>query len=225
MMHALEAELSFRQRRRDLAMDHWYSVKRYPDGWELMEGAGVHGGEWAARHNTEMRRYRNRRDAEAHIEQSMDSAGDATVSAQIRRDVRDSRWYYHVAGERFGPFASYHDAYTHASRAGYSADMATDPPVSEAQRRAMYAAASGHSTLGIPKKVGEEFVGKARDAISGRGLGSLQAERDRLQQDLDKFSSAFSTAQRDEARARLRELNREIAQRGGDNNPFRGKLK
>jgi 8-oxo-dGTP pyrophosphatase MutT (NUDIX family) len=34
------------------------------------------------------------------------------------------------------------------------------PPVSEAQRRAMYAAASGHSTLGIPKKVGEEFVGK-----------------------------------------------------------------
>ena len=34
------------------------------------------------------------------------------------------------------------------------------PPVSEKQRRAMYAAAEGHSTLGIPKKVGEEFVGK-----------------------------------------------------------------
>jgi hypothetical protein len=31
------------------------------------------------------------------------------------------------------------------------------PPVSEAQRRAMRAAASGHSTLGIPKKVGQEF--------------------------------------------------------------------
>jgi 8-oxo-dGTP pyrophosphatase MutT (NUDIX family) len=31
---------------------------------------------------------------------------------------------------------------------------------SEAQRRAMYAAAEGRSTLGIPKKVGEEFVGK-----------------------------------------------------------------
>lgn len=38
--------------------------------------------------------------------------------------------------------------------------IATDPPVSEAQRRAMFAAAAGHSTLGIPKKVGEEFVGK-----------------------------------------------------------------
>lgn len=37
------------------------------------------------------------------------------------------------------------------------------PPVSEAQRRAMFAAAEGHGTLGIPKKVGEEFVGKARD--------------------------------------------------------------
>lgn len=32
------------------------------------------------------------------------------------------------------------------------------PAVSEAQRRAMYAAASGHSTLGIPKKVGKEFT-------------------------------------------------------------------
>ena len=32
------------------------------------------------------------------------------------------------------------------------------PPVSQAQRRAMYAAAAGHSTLGIPQKVGAEFV-------------------------------------------------------------------
>jgi len=32
------------------------------------------------------------------------------------------------------------------------------PPVSQAQRRAMGAAMSGHSTLGIPKKVGREFI-------------------------------------------------------------------
>jgi hypothetical protein len=32
------------------------------------------------------------------------------------------------------------------------------PPVSQAQRGAMYAAAAGKSTLGIPKKVGAEFV-------------------------------------------------------------------
>lgn len=32
------------------------------------------------------------------------------------------------------------------------------PAVSEAQRKAMAAAASGHSTLGIPKKVGAEFI-------------------------------------------------------------------
>lgn len=31
------------------------------------------------------------------------------------------------------------------------------PPVSEAQRRAMRAAAAGKSTLGISKKVGKEF--------------------------------------------------------------------
>jgi hypothetical protein len=32
------------------------------------------------------------------------------------------------------------------------------PLESKAQTRAMYAAASGHSTLGIPAKVGKEFV-------------------------------------------------------------------
>ena len=31
-------------------------------------------------------------------------------------------------------------------------------PKSQNQRKAMYAAASGHSTIGIPKKVGAEFV-------------------------------------------------------------------
>ena len=32
------------------------------------------------------------------------------------------------------------------------------PIVSESQRRAMYAAAAGKSTLGIPKSVGKDFV-------------------------------------------------------------------
>ena len=32
------------------------------------------------------------------------------------------------------------------------------PAVSQAQRAAMGAAASGHSNLGIPKKVGKEFM-------------------------------------------------------------------
>lgn len=31
------------------------------------------------------------------------------------------------------------------------------PPKSEAQRKAMHAAAAGKSTIGIPKKVGKEF--------------------------------------------------------------------
>lgn len=32
------------------------------------------------------------------------------------------------------------------------------PPVSRAQNAAMHAAAAGNSTLGIPKKVGKEFI-------------------------------------------------------------------
>lgn len=32
------------------------------------------------------------------------------------------------------------------------------PPISEAQRKAMFAAKAGKSTLGIPKSVGADFV-------------------------------------------------------------------
>lgn len=39
------------------------------------------------------------------------------------------------------------------------------PPVSQAQRRAMYAAAEGKSNLGIPKSVGQEF--EADDHVHG----------------------------------------------------------
>lgn len=34
----------------------------------------------------------------------------------------------------------------------------TDPPVSQAQRRAMWAAASGNGKIGIPERVGKEFA-------------------------------------------------------------------
>lgn len=47
--------------------------------------------------------------------------------------------------------------YNLRKRPAEDAKLATDPPVSEAQRRAMFAAASGHSTIGIPKSVGKEF--------------------------------------------------------------------
>jgi 8-oxo-dGTP pyrophosphatase MutT (NUDIX family) len=45
------------------------------------------------------------------------------------------------------------------------------PTVSEAQRRAMQAAAHGHSTLGIPKSVGEEFVGADAEPPQGLAAG------------------------------------------------------
>jgi hypothetical protein len=52
--------------------------------------------------------------------------------------------------------------------------IATDPPVSEPQRKAMYAAAAGKSTLGIPQSVGEEFVGKAGDQSGLAFIGTLK---------------------------------------------------
>jgi hypothetical protein len=57
--------------------------------------------------------------------------------------------------------------------------IATDPPVSQAQRAAMHAAAQGHSTIGIPKSVGKEFSNadpggklpehKAKDCMDFKG--------------------------------------------------------
>jgi 8-oxo-dGTP pyrophosphatase MutT (NUDIX family) len=43
------------------------------------------------------------------------------------------------------------------------------PAKSEAQRRAMYAAAEGHSTLGIPEKVGQEFVAADSEPVQAAG--------------------------------------------------------
>ncbi len=46
------------------------------------------------------------------------------------------------------------------------------PAVSEAQRKAMYAAANGKSTLGIPKKVGKEFTAND-ESIKGAGIALI----------------------------------------------------
>jgi hypothetical protein len=54
--------------------------------------------------------------------------------------------------------------------------MATDPSTSEAQAKAMYAAREGRSTLGIPKSVGEHFVGKADAALGTVTHGQQGAE-------------------------------------------------
>ena len=51
------------------------------------------------------------------------------------------------------------------------------PIESKAQRRAMYAAKEGHSTLGIPKKVGADFVA-AGDA--SKNLPERKTHMDKL---------------------------------------------
>lgn len=63
-------------------------------------------------------------------------------------------------------------AEVHAQGMGKSESL-SKPPVSQAQREAMGAAASGHSTLGIPKSVGKEFI----DADKG---GKLPVKKDEM---------------------------------------------
>lgn len=71
--------------------------------------------------------------------------------------------------------ANTHAAFQQTGR--MHAGMATDPPVSREQQQAMCAAAHGHSTLGIPKHVGEEFCGpigggkdKFTDFLKAKGM-------------------------------------------------------
>ncbi len=53
------------------------------------------------------------------------------------------------------------------------------PMQSKAQERAMYAAAEGKSTLGIPKKVGKEFVkaGPAKAKLPARAPNPEHAKK------------------------------------------------
>jgi 8-oxo-dGTP pyrophosphatase MutT (NUDIX family) len=98
-----------------------------------------------------------------------------------------TKFFYLAPGKgKVGPFASPAIALDKALAAGdisqeerntLMADLAEDPPTSEAQRRAMYAAASGNSTLGIPQKVGKEFVGKDAE-IKGHAAGTLYVTPD-----------------------------------------------
>lgn len=77
-------------------------------------------------------------------------------------DVLDALMQFHKG---LGPEISNNDPTTVLSKisAALKSDkIATDPPVSEPQKKAMYAAAEGKSALGIPKEVGEEFVGKEK---------------------------------------------------------------
>jgi hypothetical protein len=57
---------------------------------------------------------------------------------------------------------------------GMGTPMATDPPVSEAQRRAMHAAASGNSNSGIPQSVGQKYA----NSDPGGGLPEKKGEDD-----------------------------------------------
>jgi hypothetical protein len=82
------------------------------------------------------------------------------MCAGITGDRREER---NVLPEREpAPFMFVDDIYTESghevSRYVYIEEKQAMPPVSEAQRRAMRAAAAGKSTLGISKKVGQEFV-------------------------------------------------------------------
>lgn len=80
-------------------------------------------------------------------------ASDLRASiAELERQWRDAEGHHK---ERIKSDLDY--AKRELARVGGDDLMATDPAVSEKQRKAMCAAASGNSNLGIPKDVGEEY--------------------------------------------------------------------
>jgi hypothetical protein len=82
---------------------------------------------------------------------------DPSVQAQVESTDREPvDETGHPAG-RAPPWGK-HDLPAQRSVTEPNPTLATDPPVSERQRKAMGAAASGHSNLGIPREVGERFL-------------------------------------------------------------------
>jgi hypothetical protein len=62
------------------------------------------------------------------------------------------------------------------------------PDVSDAQRRAMFAAKEGHSTLGIPKSVGEDFIA----ADQAAGMPSLPKRASKPKKSSDKLGDQIA---------------------------------
>jgi uncharacterized protein len=152
-------------------------VVRAPDGAMLFvkRQGGDHAGEWAfpggMREGEETPEETARREL-AEETGYTPSTLEPAFATQV--DGVDFATYLHDAKDKFDPkLNEEHGEHVWAMpdelpsplHPGVAAAMATDPPVSEAQRKAMFAAASGHSKLGIPKNVGEEYVG-AHDALA-----------------------------------------------------------
>jgi hypothetical protein len=64
------------------------------------------------------------------------------------------------------------------------------PMASEAQRRAMHAAASGKSTIGIPKKVGKEFAAADQGGKLPKKAGQYNLPPKKVSMVLDAQSDA-----------------------------------
>ena len=92
------------------------------------------------------------------------------------------------------------------------------PSVSEAQRRAMQAAAHGKSTLGIPKAVGKEFVKADRRAVSCRRASRNAGHRanSRAAKESTTTAARLGNNGRDVTRARKNHGSRSQAPRRAD---------
>jgi hypothetical protein len=110
-------------------------ISKVGNKWQLLDGNGK-----VVAEASSMMDLQSKLDQELMKAGYDDSYGNSLEGAEVQEGFEAAR--RHTAGS-FG-----------------NDKLATDPPVSESQRKAMYAAAGGNSTLGIPKKVGEEFVGK-----------------------------------------------------------------
>jgi hypothetical protein len=61
------------------------------------------------------------------------------------------------------------------------------PDESQRQRRAMFSAKEGHSTLGIPKKVGAEFIAADKAAGKFQGhKGKMESTKGRAKFSMEK---------------------------------------
>lgn len=130
-------------------------VERVGD-FVIIEGMATDSGYWFAKGDGGARRFGKRQEAVDYIEYAQD-ARPIDTRAPGSGPMED------LTNTKYG------------QKGGKGKGKGKDVSVSEAQHRAMGAAAGGHSNLGIPRKVGEEFSkadkGKFDSADGGPGSG------------------------------------------------------
>lgn len=175
-------------------------------GFVIIEGMATDSGYWFAKGTGGARRFQSRQEAVDYIAYAQDQAQDELTPQEKKRleDLKVKQGIAKLSSKEQDEMITLLN----------KKKAAKDVSVSEAQHKAMGAAAGGKSKLGIPKAVGEEFS----RADKGKGFADNNNDYEQKEKDLEKeitqltrtVASASDPKLREMARVRLVQLKKRL---------------